>query len=144
MANELDELQIASLMKPTQFNGCHTKDDLNYIPEGSTIYNLNGTSHWVALLKDGNDYFYFDSYGVVPPQMLEDMIMQGSKNGLYCYNTKEIQAINSSSCGFYCVAFLKWMDKRKDKYKAFQDFKNLFTDQYQKNEIVLHELLKQP
>jgi hypothetical protein len=143
MANELDERQIASLMKGTQFNGTYTKDDLNYIPEGSTIYNLNGTSHWVALLKDGNDYFYFDSYGVVPPQMLEDMIMQGSKNGLYCYNTKEIQAINSSSCGFYCVAFLKWLDKSKNKIKAFQDFQNLFSDKYLKNEEVLHELLKQ-
>lgn len=141
--NELDETQIASLMKPTQFNGCFTKDDLDYIPEGNTVYNLNGQSHWVALVKDGNDYFYFDSYAVVPPQMLEDMIMQGSKDGLYCYNTKEIQAINSSSCGYYCCAFLKWMDKRKDKFKAFEDFKNLFSDKYLKNEEVLHELLKQ-
>jgi hypothetical protein len=35
------------------------------------------------------------------------------------------------------------MDKRKDKYRAFQDFKNLFSDKYLKNEEVLHELLKQ-
>lgn len=150
--NELDETQIASLMKPTQFNGCFTKDDLPYIPEGNTVYNLNGQSHWVALVKNGNDYFYFDSFGVVPPQKLEDMIMQqrsvvGGRNplsdGLYCYNTKEIQAINSSSCGFYCVAFLKWMSRAKQKYRAFEDFKNLFSDKYLKNEEVLHELLKQ-
>jgi hypothetical protein len=140
--NELDENQIKALMKGTQFNGTFTKDDLNYIPEGNTVYNLNGQSHWVALVKNGNDYFYFDSYGVVPPQLLEDMILQGSKDGLYCYNTKEIQAINSSSCGFYCCAFLKWMSNRKDKFKAFEDFKNLFSDKYLKNEEVLHELLK--
>jgi len=141
--NELDETQIAALMKPTQFNGCFTKDDLNYIPEGNTVYNLNGQSHWTAMVKDGNDYYYFDSYGVVPPQLLEDMIMQGLNDGFYLYNTKEIQAINSSSCGFYCVAFLKWMDKAKQKYQAFRDFQNLFSDKYLKNEEVLHELLKQ-
>jgi hypothetical protein len=95
------------------------------------------------MVKDGNDYFYFDSYGVVPPQLLEDMVMQGSKDGFYLYNTKEIQAINSSSCGYYCCAFLKWLDKSKNKIKAFQDFQNLFSDKYLKNEEILHELLKQ-
>jgi hypothetical protein len=140
--NETDETQLKALMQGTQFSGTFTKNDLNYIPNGNTIYNLNGTSHWVAMCRDGDNFFYFDSYGVVPPQHLEDLIMEGSKDGLYMYNTKEIQAINSSSCGFYCVAFLKWMDKAKQKYKAFKDFQNLFTDQYQNNEIVLHELLK--
>jgi hypothetical protein len=140
--NELDENQLKVLMKGTQFNGCWTKDDLAYIPEGNTIYNLNGQSHWVAMVRDKDNYFYFDSYGVVPPQMLEDLIMRGSKDGLYLYNTKEIQAINSSSCGFYCVAFLKWMDQAKQKYKAFKDFQDLFSDKYLKNEEVLHELLK--
>jgi hypothetical protein len=139
--NELDETQIKALMTGTPFNGCFTKDDLPYIPQGNTIYNLNGQSHWVAMVRDKDNYFYFDSYGVVPPQLLEDLIMEGSNDGLYCYNTKEIQAINSSSCGFYCIAFLKWMHA-KQKYKAFQDFLNLFTDQYQKNEEILHELLK--
>jgi hypothetical protein len=165
--NELDETQIAALMKGTQFNGCFTKDDLNYIPEGNTVYNLNGVSHWTAMVKDKNNYYYFDSYGVVPPQLLEDMILchttgkdlknpyanaverrnaqlDGEQHGFYCYNTKEIQAINSSSCGYYCCAFLKWMDKSKNKFKAFQDFQNLFSDKYLKNEEVLHELLKQP
>lgn len=156
--NELDERQIAALMKGTQFNGCFTKDDLNYIPEGNTVYNLNGQSHWTAMVKDGNDYFYFDSYGVVPPQLLEDMIlnrrfgiMEGlnaepkrfKNDGFYLYNTKEIQAINSSSCGYYCCAFLKWLDKSKNKIKAFRDFQNLFSDKYLKNEEVLHDLLKQ-
>jgi hypothetical protein len=140
--NELDENQLRVLMKGTQFNGCYTKDDLNFIPQGSTIYNLNGQSHWTALYRDGNNFFYFDSYGVVPPQHLENLIMQCSKDGLYVYNTKEIQAINSSSCGFYCVAFLKWLDKAKQKYKAFEDFQDLFSDKYLKNEEVLHELLK--
>jgi hypothetical protein len=138
--NELDENQIKVLMKGTQFNGCFTKDDLPYIPQGNTVYNLNGQSHWTAMCRDGSNFFYFDSYGVVPPQLLEDLIMQG--DGFYCYNTKEIQAINSSSCGFYCCAFLKWMDKAKQKYKAFEDFKNLFSDKYLKNEEILHELLK--
>lgn len=142
--NELDETQIAALMKGTQFNGCHTKDDLPFIPQGSTIYNLNGQSHWTALYRDGPHCFYFDSFGVVPPQLLEDLISDIDGDGLYCYNTKEIQAINSSSCGFYCVAFLKWLDKATQKYKAFQDFQDLFSNQYQKNEIILHELLKQP
>lgn len=142
--NELDEDQIRLLMKGIPFNGCYTKDDLDYIPEGNTVYNLNGQSHWTALYRNGNHFFYFDSFGTVPPQLIEDLIKQQTQSGkgLYVYNDKDIQALNSSSCGFYCCAFLKWMYDSKQKYKAFEDFKNLFDNQYQKNEIILHELLK--
>jgi Ulp1 family protease len=152
--NELDEDQIRILMKGTPFNGCYTKDDLDYIPDGCTVYNLNGQSHWTALYRKNNHFFYFDSFGTVPPQLIEDLIercvaqpLRGSRvgakpHGLYVYNDKDIQALNSSSCGFYCCAFLKWMYDSKQKYKAFEDFKNLFDNQYQKNEIILNELLK--
>lgn len=134
--NELDEDQIAILMKPTPFNGCFTKDDLDIIPQGCTCINLNGQSHWTGLYRDGNHYFYFDSFATPPPLHLENLMK------VYQYNTKDIQAINSSSCGYYCVAFLKWMYQAKQKYKAFEDFIDLFTNEYNKNEVVLHELLK--
>ena len=132
-------------MTGTPFNGCFTKDDLNYIPNGNTIYNLNGQSHWTALHRNNGDYYYFDSFATVPPQMIEDMIadnLDQKNHGFFRYNTKNIQGLNSSSCGYYCVAFLKWMQNAKQKFKAFDDFVNLFSDKYDQNEVILNELLR--
>ena len=44
------------------------------LKNGNYIINLNGHSHWVALIKHGIEYFYFDSYGVVAPSEVEKKI----------------------------------------------------------------------
>jgi hypothetical protein len=134
--NSTSDFELETLMKGVpQFHGCFSKDEVDKIPIGSMIINLNGSSHWTALIRNGNTYFYFDSYGVVPPQKLSDQM------GNYIYNSKEIQAINSSSCGFYCVAFLKYMQKHGESINTFMDFVNHFTNEYIKNEHILKELL---
>ena len=134
--NTTTDFELETLMKGVpRFHGCFSKDEVDKIPQGSMIINLNGSSHWTALIRNGNLFFYFDSYGVVPPQNLCDMM------GDYIYNSKEIQAINSSSCGFYCVAFLKYMQKHGESINSFMDFVNHFTNEYIKNEHILKELL---
>jgi hypothetical protein len=59
----------------------------------------------------------------------------------YKYNKKQIQAIDSTSCGFYCVAFIEFMHGKRAVEKAFNCFLNLFGENTLDNEIVLHGIL---
>ena len=54
----------------------------------------------------------------------------------------DIQSLDSTSCGFYVVAFMKWMQKYKNKNEAYARFLKLFGIDRMKNEVVLHKLLK--
>ena len=134
--NETTDGELNFLLKDIpDFHGCHNKD-LKQIKNGYTIINLNGSSHWTAIARNGNEFFYMDSYAVVAPQHIADLMKD------YVYNTKCLQAINSSSCGFYCVAFIRYMHKHGNDLHSFNEFLDHFTDKYQKNELVLKNLLK--
>jgi hypothetical protein len=86
-------------------------------------------------LKDGKKYFYFDSYSFPASQEIEDQI------GEYIYSDVQLQDMNSTSCGFYCLAFMKWMEKNKNKELAYTNFLKLFTKDTKENESILHSLL---
>jgi len=105
------------------------------LKNGFYIINLNGRSHWTALLKDSKDYYYFDSYGFVASQEVEDQI------GEYIYSDVDLQNMNSSSCGYFCIAWMKWMKDHKNKKLAFSNFLKLFEKNTKKNEVILHKLL---
>ena len=137
--NELSNTDIDHLVahyKIISYHGCFIDDKLpKALYDGYYVINLNGKSHWTALLKNGKDYFYFDSYGIYASQEIEDHIKE------YIYSDVDIQSMNSTSCGFYVVAFMKWMQKYKDKKLAYTNFLKLFSKDTRKNEIVLHKLL---
>ena len=103
---------------------------------GFYIVNLNGSSHWCAVCRDGKDYFYFDSYGFVPPLEVERCIPKD-----YIYNDKQIQTLGSTACGFYCVAFCRVMNASKDKLKAYQKFIDSFGVNSKQNEKILKQFL---
>ena len=86
-------------------------------------------------MKDGKDYYYFDSFGFVASQEVEDQI------GEYIYSDVDIQHINSTSCGWLCLVFARWMQEHKDKESAYADFLKLFSNDSKKNDKILHELL---
>ena len=58
--------------------------------------------HWVALKVNKDKSYYFDSYGLPPPQIIAENI----KTPLY-YNNEQIQDLASSHCGIYAIYFLK-------------------------------------
>ncbi len=86
------------------------------LSNGYYVVNLNGHSHWTCLLKDGKNYFYFDSYGFPASQEIEDQI------GEYTYSDNQLQHLNRTSCGFFCIAWMSYTDSRKNKEAAFADF----------------------
>ena len=109
------------------------------LKNGYYIINLNGRSHWTCLLKDGDKYFYFDSYGFPASQEVEDQINE------YMYSDLQLQHLNSSSCGWFCIAWMKWMQdhKHKDKKICFLSFLKLFSKDPKENEDILNKLLNQ-
>jgi hypothetical protein len=123
-----------------KINGIYQKDKLNNLHNGFYVINLessndgNGT-HWCGLYYDSEKSCWFDSYGFPAPEEIELIIQD------YEYNKYDIQHINSSSCGFYVIAFIKFLHNKKDKQKAFETFINLFKKNTFQNEHILKSLL---
>lgn len=124
-----------------KINGVFAKDQLKKpLKDGFYIINLDNSdgpgTHWTALYKINDGFsFYYDSFGFIAPSEIEDLLHK------YEYNKKQIQDIKSTSCGFYCIAFIKFMINKQDKMKAFNTFCNLFRTNTIDNEIILHQLL---
>ena len=124
-----------------KINGVFAKDKLKKpLKDGYYIINLDDSTgegtHWTALYKINDGFsLYYDSFGFPAPEEIEDLLHK------YEYNKKQIQDIKSTSCGFYCIAFIKFMINKQDKMKAFNTFCNLFRTNTIDNEIILHQLL---
>jgi hypothetical protein len=64
--------------------------------------------HWVALFVTKNNVAeYFDSYGFAPLNAELYIFLQSNEIQNLMFNTKQIQGITSTTCGAYCVTFLK-------------------------------------
>ena len=141
LSNELTNGEIDELVKHykiKKYHGCFIDDKLpSKLHNGYYVINLNGHSHWCCLMKDGKKYFYFDSYGFPASQEIEEQI------GEYIYSDNQLQHLNSSACGFFCIAWMLWMQNHKHKNKeiCFNSFLTIFTEDPKKNEMILHKWL---
>ena len=81
-----------------------------------------------------------------PPQIVEDFV--GTK---LPYATKDIQSLMNSACGWYCLAFLhfinSWEGRSGDLYTDAGAFTELFDDlnkscDHLKNEFILHHFFR--
>ena len=124
----LSNLDIDVLVKKLgikNFQGCFYKDKLKEIqPNSSYILNLNSESdekkisgsYLVALVIDGNKQgVYFDSYGLEPPKEIKKLL----KSNQYKIGntTKNIQSLMSNLCGFFCFAFIYFLNVSKFRTK---------------------------
>ncbi len=76
--------------------------------------DLSGT-HWVGFgIFTNGESFYFDSFGVVPPQEVENYLKPFKP---VPYNNLEIQAITSTDCGWWCVGVCHFIYNQKGKIK---------------------------
>jgi len=80
---------------------------------------LNG--HWQSLYIKKDKAYFFDSFGVDPPQILTDNI----KKPIY-YNTEQIQNMNQQHCGIFAIDFLYNMNKKGNPETNFNKFTNSF------------------
>jgi hypothetical protein len=145
MINTLSNSDIDEILKnyKIDYNGIFQKDCLpKKLLNGFYIINLQSSSdgngtHWLSLYKVNDGYsIYFDSMGFLPPKDIENKLYK------YEYNDKQIQGLNSSSCGFFCIAFILFLSKFKNNInKAFETFISLFSNDSKKNEVILYKLL---
>ena len=147
MSNELSNFDIIDIIKDLKldhcFGGIYSKDQL---PKDLTrtkfyIVNMqdhdegNGT-HWTAFYYNKPlTSIYFDSFGFVAPTDVENRIKP------YVFNDADVQDYNSSACGYFCIAFIKFLHNKTDKQEAYKAFLKLFKNETVKNDKILQRLL---
>jgi hypothetical protein len=144
--NELSNFDIIKIiedMKLTHvFGGVYSKDQLPTLQRNKFyIINLessdtgNGT-HWTVFFYNKPlTSIYYDSFGFIAPLEVQDKITP------YIYNENEIQNYKSRACGYYCIAFIKFLHNKTNKEEAFNTFLKLFNLQTFKNDKILYDLL---
>lgn len=96
--------------------------------------NSKGT-HWVSLIYNKNYAVYFDSFGVMPPQIILDRI----KCKEIYYQNFIIQNEYSVLCGWFCIGFLYFMQHSKIKsiLNRFNKYTKKFFDNPNINDSVI-------
>jgi hypothetical protein len=144
--NELsnfDIIKIIENMKLTHvFGGVYSKDQLPTLQRNKFyILNLESSdagrgSHWTVFFYNKPlTSIYYDSFGFIAPLEVQEKITP------YIYNENEIQNYKSSACGYYCIAFIKFLHNKTNKEEAFKTFLKLFNLQTFKNDKILYDLL---
>jgi hypothetical protein len=141
--NETTGADLEEMLKKVKsFKGIFIKDDEAEIRRalrkgGSVVINLNGTSHWCVLANKGKSWFWFDPFGFAAPLEIEYIIPHD-----YIYSSDEIQCMKTTSCGFYCVAFIIFMDTFGMTLANYNKFQDQFKRSPQHNEAILSKLLE--
>ena len=114
------------------------KDEIEKLTSlGNYVMNLENHnqhgSHWTALVMNKKNCLYMDSFGMPPPEKVFQYLEKKYKK--VNYNKMEIQDIDSSHCGYFCIAFLKYMgENKKGTLKGFQ---HIFSRNTKKNDVIL-------
>ena len=101
-------LEVVDKLNIPNFRGVYLRDTLPKKTQKKEcgILNLDDTSgngtHWVAWWKAKNEKYYFDSFGIQPPNELVKYL----QSPIY-YNTEQIQQSNQVFCGHLCLYVLK-------------------------------------
>lgn len=66
-------------------------------------------THWVCYFKNGSTRIYFDSYGQITPQEIQDYLKTKRERGVRVIqrNTDIVQRSNTNICGHLCLFVLK-------------------------------------
>lgn len=134
--SNIDLLKLCDKLK-LNVQGIHCKDRIPQNIEGWNIINMdnhngNGT-HWVCFYKNtiNNDNIYWDSFGILPPVIIDDILHP------YKYNHKDVQYLDSSSCGWWCIFCIWFCSKYDNKQEGLKTFLCLFSNNQINNEIQL-------
>ena len=88
------------------------------------IYNLEPSymsrSHWVSTYMKDNVINYFDSFGLPPFQEIVNHARK--KNLTLLHQNNQMQNINTTTCGYFCLYFLNEMNKGKTYFDLLKVF----------------------
>ena len=165
----LDDTQLKSLCGkmgvPLEFVGFKDELPKKLKYNRSYIINLDNTiddegednegTHWTCLQV--NQYpngkiepIFFDPYGAEPSQSIVKFVKDNC--GKYLpYNKRDIQSLMNNACGWYCCAYLHFINasqyRCKDLYEDTEKFLNMFDDlnhstDFKKNEYILKHFFR--
>ncbi len=143
-SNSLSNIDITNILRAQgiEINGIFMKDELpKKLKKGFYVINLasntdnNGGTHWTSLYYSSDDNYYFDAFGFIAPMEVDKRFKS------YVYNTSQIQDINSTACGFYCIGFIIYMNSQKNKMEGYKSFVNLFSSDTKENDKKLYAIL---
>ena len=77
-------------------------------------------SHWVATFVENGKIDYFDSFGLLPFQEIVDHAKK--KNLTLIHQNNQIQDLNTTTCGYFCLYFLNEMNKGSSYFNLLQVF----------------------
>ena len=124
-------------------NNICMKNELGDEPiNGNYIINLqssggnNTGSHWLGLVLNGNDAYYFDSFGASPSTEIVEFVQRRPGCRLI-FNNWIVQHIKSSNCGYYVLAFLIYMENNIKTINTFNKFINGFKNDTKMNDKIL-------
>ena len=107
------------------------------------IYNLEPSymsgSHWVATFVKDRVINYFDSFGLPPFQ--EIVNHADKKNLTLIHQNDQIQHLDTTTCGYFCLYFLNEMNKGNTYFNLLQVFDVHDT---MKNEKFIEKYFKNP
>ncbi len=147
MSNELSNFDIIDIIKELQldycFGGVYSKDLLPKDLKRTNFYIVNmqdhdegNGTHWVVFYYNKPlTSIYFDSFGFPPPQDVEEVIKE------YIYNDEDIHDLESTACGYFCIAFIKFLHDKQDKQEVYKGFVKLFKLDTSQNDRILQKLI---
>ena len=63
--------------------------------------------HWIAMyVKNDGNIYYFDPYGIRPITIYHTDFLKKSSDGSGTYNRKQVQQLQSTTCGIHCINFI--------------------------------------
>lgn len=141
-----NSIELEDISKRLNINlvGVFSKDKLpDKMFVGGYIINMENHdigqgTHWTALyITEKNVIIYFDSFGLPPPREIKQFINYKP----LAINTRQIQDINSTMCGYFCLMFLKYIETyknhKKGLYEIYDDFLNLFRRDKKRNDEIV-------
>ena len=129
--SNFDLIKYADDLNISNFRGVFMRDELPKIPRqyecGIVNFNTSSESgtHWVAYYKNGKNRIYFDSYGQVVLQEINDYLKTKSEKkndkAVIARNTDIVQKPNTQICGHLCLYVLKSLSIGQS-YRDILDF----------------------
>lgn len=110
----MNSSQIVSALKHVRlFKGVYARDNLPKTFKKPAAFIINTDSqkekgeHWIAIFVSSTNVEYFDPLGFPPFDKHFLKFIRKYARKRYFYNCKTLQNPESTTCGKYCVVFIK-------------------------------------